>query len=248
MKLTFLGSSHGVPAADRHCQCMMLEVENNVYIFDAGAPVVEGILAAGHSMDDLKTVFITHVHSDHTNNLFALANLCNWYFRTTNVNFYVPEARLWDGVVAYNTATSLLDFDADRLHPVVFDESTVYDDGTIRVTPIATQHMAANGYPAYAFAIEAEGKRILITGDMSQGLKANDFPKIAFEKHFDLLISELAHFDVEQMEENHKKVLCSKFVYTHVNAIEKKFPKIRALNGTLPYPVLIAEDGDIFEI
>ena len=248
MKLTFLGTSHGVPAKDRHCQCVMLEVSGNVYIFDAGAPVVEGILSAEHVMDDLKAVFITHVHSDHTAYLFALVNLCNWYFRTTNVNFYIPEARLWDGLVAYNESTSDLPFDPERLHPIVFSEGVVYDDGVLKVSAIPTKHIEHLGHPAYAFVMEAEGKRILMTGDMSQGLKKDDFPKVAFEKHFDIVIGELAHFDVEQMLENHKNILCDRFLYTHVWPTVTKFPKIRALNGTLPYPVEIVNDGDAFEL
>ena len=248
MKLTFLGTSHGVPAADRHCQSVMLEVGRNVYIFDAGAPVVEGILAAGHEMTDLKAVFITHVHSDHTGCLFSLANLCNWYFRESNVNFYIPEKRLWDGIEAYNEGTSDLPFDLERLHPIVFEEGVVYDDGVLKVSAIPTKHIEHLCHPAYSFVMEAEGKRILMTGDMSIGLKKDDFPKIAFEKHFDIVISELAHFDVEQMMEKYERMLCDRFIYTHVSKTEIKFPKIRALNGTLPYPVDIVNDGDVYEV
>lgn len=247
MKLTFLGTSHGVPAADRHCACAMLEVGENVYIFDAGAPVVEGILKSGHEMDDLKAVFITHVHSDHTGNLFALANLCSWYFKTTNVNFYIPEQRLWDGVMAYHVGTSDSPFASDRLRPIVFDKDFVYDDGVLRVTPVPTHHLFEVNHPAWGFIIEGDGKRILITGDMSQGLKYNDFPAVTFEEHFDIVITELAHFDIEQMPFL-DKILCDKLMFWHVNKIDTKFPKIRALNGTLPYPTYIVEDGESYEV
>ena len=39
MKITFLGTSHGVPAADRYCSCTMLEVNGAHYFIDAGAPL-----------------------------------------------------------------------------------------------------------------------------------------------------------------------------------------------------------------
>lgn len=247
MKITFLGTSHGVPAADRHCSCAMIEVGENVYIFDAGAPVVEGILKSGHAMDDLKAVFITHVHSDHTGNLFSLANLCSWFFRTTNVNFYIPEQRLWDGLLAYNKGTSDAPFASERLHDIVFDEDFVYDDGVLRVTPIPTKHLFKMNHPAYGFVIEGDGKRVLITGDMSQGLDYDDFPTVTFEEHFDIVVSELAHFDIEQMPFL-DKILCDKLIFWHINKTDTKFPKIRALQGTLPYDVLIVDDEDVLEV
>ena len=248
MKITFLGTSHGVPAADRHFSCAMVEVGQNVYIFDCGAPVVEGILKSGHSMDDLKAVFITHVHSDHTGGLFSLADLCSWYFKTTNVNFYIPEQRLWDGVMAYHYGTGDAPFDMDRLHPIVFDENFVYDDGSLRVTVVPTKHLLHVNHPSYAFVIEGDGKRVLITGDMSQWLQHNDFPAITFEKHFDIVITELAHFDIEHMSDFLPKVLCDRMMFWHVHKVEVKFPKIYALKGKLPYDVLTVEDGEVYEV
>ena len=41
MKITFLGTSHGVPAADRYCSSAMIEVNGSVYLIDAGAPVID---------------------------------------------------------------------------------------------------------------------------------------------------------------------------------------------------------------
>ena len=40
MKITFLGTSHGVPAADRYCYCVMIESGKSVYFIDGGAPMI----------------------------------------------------------------------------------------------------------------------------------------------------------------------------------------------------------------
>ena len=36
MKITFLDTCHGVPAADRYCSCTMLEAGGSLYFIDAG--------------------------------------------------------------------------------------------------------------------------------------------------------------------------------------------------------------------
>ena len=41
MKITFLGTSHGVPAKDRFCSSIMLESGGSFYFIDAGAPVMD---------------------------------------------------------------------------------------------------------------------------------------------------------------------------------------------------------------
>ena len=66
MQITFIGTSHGVPAPDRYCQSIFVETEHNSYIVDAGAPVINWMLANGRDLNKLKAVFITHTHCDHT--------------------------------------------------------------------------------------------------------------------------------------------------------------------------------------
>ena len=69
-----------------------------------------------------------------------------------------------------------------------------------------------------------------------------------FEKHFDIVITELAHFDIEEMTPFLDKVLCDRMMFWHVHKVEVKFPKIYALKGTLPYDVLTVEDGEVYEV
>ena len=45
MKITFLGTSHGIPEADRVLSSAMIEVGDNIYLVDAGAPITEKMIS-----------------------------------------------------------------------------------------------------------------------------------------------------------------------------------------------------------
>ena len=62
MKITFLGTSHGVPAANRFCSSYMIEAGNAVYLVDAGAPVADLVLRQGREITDVRAIFTTHIH------------------------------------------------------------------------------------------------------------------------------------------------------------------------------------------
>ena len=47
MKLTFLGTSHGVPEKHRKCTSVLLTVQGKHYIFDAGVPQYTAVKQAG---------------------------------------------------------------------------------------------------------------------------------------------------------------------------------------------------------
>ena len=54
MKITFLGTSHGVPAKDRFCSGYMIEAGDATYLVDAGAPVADLVLRHGKQITVLK--------------------------------------------------------------------------------------------------------------------------------------------------------------------------------------------------
>ena len=62
MKITFLGTSHGVPAADRYCSSTMIDVNGCLYFIDAGAPLIDLLLRRGADLNQVKAVFTTHLH------------------------------------------------------------------------------------------------------------------------------------------------------------------------------------------
>jgi len=77
--------------------------------------------------------------------------------------------------------------DGTRVSCEFYKDGVFFDDGTVKVTSIPTEHFPHS----HAFLVESEGKRILFTGDLRHDFK--DFPAIAFEDELDLIVTEAAH-------------------------------------------------------
>ena len=242
MKITFVGSSHGVPAPDRYCSCAMFEVGKSIYFIDAGAPVIDEILRLGRDVHDVRAVFTTHVHGDHTNGILHMADLMNWYYRDSSADFYVTEQALADSLTTLiSLVGNKLDTERIRFHTV--DADFIYEDENLRLSLIPTKHMAAENRPAYAILIEAEGKRVLFSGDMSYMLEKADVPAIVAEEELDVFICEMAHFGVAQIAPYLETCKAKAVYFNHVYPFDK-FDQIKALNGKYAFPVYLVADRD----
>ena len=248
MKITFMGTSHGVPSAERHCSSTLIETNGAGYIIDAGAPIYDEVLRAGLKYEDIRAIFTTHCHGDHINGLFHFVDLSNWYWRTSNYDVYLTNEAL---VGAIHTVLGAISPGArlaeDRIRLHVASPDTVFADENIKLSYIPTKHMSEGNLSA-AMDIEIEGKRILITGDMSQRLAKEDFPKVAFEREYDLIVCELAHFGIPELTPYLDRVKTKRFAFTH--ASERKFGDIAdlAASGKYPFEILHPNDGDTLEI
>ena len=244
MKLTFLGSSHGVPSECRFCSSAMLEVGDRLYLIDAGAPVIDLLLRAGKRPEQLRAVFTTHAHGDHVGGLPYLLDLCNWYFDHSDMDVYLTEKALVENVTDYVSLVEGRPFCHDRLRLHLADGGTVFDDGTVRVLYVPTSHFPPR--PSYALVIEAENRRLLFTGDLSAGLERHDFPAVAAEKDFDLVACEMAHIGPRDVLPVMASCRTKSFWFQHVYPFDK-FDAIDAMNGSFSYPVYTAHDGDTVE-
>ncbi len=247
MKITFLGTSHGVPAADHYWACTMIEAGGAVYFIDAGAPLMDLLLRRGAELDKIRAVFTTHLHGDHVNGLLAFADLANWYFKTMRMRIYLTEE---EGITAFKKLICLTEgraLDEERVAFRMAQPGLVYEDENIRVTAIPTRHMAGQNRPSYAYLVEADGKKVLFTGDMSQHLALKDFPAYALEHPVDLVVMEMAHFGPEEAVPYLEKCRTKRLEVQHVFPLDK-MEKIRALDGVYGYPVHTPEDGDCVEL
>lgn len=65
MKLTILGSGSPEAYANRASSGYLLEIEEDVILFDCGGGVVDNLIRSGRLPKDVTHLFFTHYHSDH---------------------------------------------------------------------------------------------------------------------------------------------------------------------------------------
>lgn len=244
MKIKFWGTSHGVPSAERYCQSMFIETEHGGYIVDAGAPVMEGLLKENYDLTKLKAVFITHMHGDHVAYIFGLLSLASWYYHDMDFDVYLPEQEGIDTITAFLKMTGC-DFPNDRVRLHLIRDHEVYQDEELKVTAFPTKHLEDAGRPAYGYLLEADGKKVYISGDLN-GEKI-DYPDFLNEEAVDVLIIECAHFAAEKLID---KLHCCKAKQVwpiHVWTLDK-YQIFQEAEKDFSFSMKYPEDGDQYEI
>ena len=234
MKLTFLGTSHGVPEPHRRCSCTMIETHGRYYFVDMGTAPIDELVTRGIPVDAVKGVFVTHMHGDHTNGLIPFLDLISWYFKTAEPTIYLPNAQARTAIEGWLAVNSVTFRDIPILQVA---PGEVFDDGFLKVTAIPTQHIQGS----YSYLVYADVKTVLSTVDLKH--PSVDFP--AVEKKTNLYICEAAHFDPIVYKPIFEAADVERICFNHY--VNRNIGSIMTLaaDETLP-PVVLATDG--FEI
>ena len=206
MKLTFLGTSHGITEKNQFCSSALVSTGGKHYLVDAGAPVLTLLKNHDIPLTDVAGVFITHSHHDHFMGLVTLTQQINEFHQFKDVSFpvFVPDEEdyhrmfafifgdpAFHGRLAYTIYGGLTDPYGDRARRV---SAVIFYDGNLKVTPIPVDHYQN----AHAFLLEAEGKRVVFTGDLLADMP--DYPKVITESDVDLVVTEGAHTRLNKPE------------------------------------------------
>jgi len=89
-KVTFLGTSAGIPTPDRGLPAVIVEVEGELVLFDCGEGTQRQMLRAGLSLGRRMKVFITHLHGDHLFGLPGLVQSMGLLKRVNPLDVYGP--------------------------------------------------------------------------------------------------------------------------------------------------------------
>lgn len=237
MRIIFLGTSHGYPEPNRKCSSALVEVGEKRYLIDIGFDVASELITRAMPLESIDAIFITHMHGDHANGLISFLDVCSWKFKNADPEIYLPASpeKVHSAINGWTSlnGVELRDFKMREIH-----EGVIFDDGNIRVTAFATKHIAVS----YAFLIEAEGKRVLFTGDLRVKETEHDFPISVLDDPLDLAICEAAHFDAKRYlpifeEKNNLKKLCiNHYSPTHIKSVYE-------LKELIKTPMVIACDG-----
>ncbi len=225
-----------MPERHRFCTSIFLQVGENTYIFDAGAPVSALLERMDIPHSSVKGVFITHAHSDHVNGLAAFCSELMWYIGYIDCDpvFCYPEHKCIDAVSHW--IETLFDSTIrESLQNKVYSEGVIFDDGIIRVSALRNKHLNI----AYSFKVEAEGKTIFLSGDLGYGF--GEYLDLLGDEIYDLVVCEGAHHDPGTVNDILAKTPTKRLIINHINP--EREPYLRELENNTSFPCCLAEDG-----
>ena len=176
-----LGTGTPLSEPDRSGPAVAIVVDGTPYLVDAGPGVVRRIQAAGVAglpggdVTQYKTVFFTHLHSDHTLGYPDLL-FTPWVLgRTNGLNVYGPrglKAMTRNLLAAYSEdvhirTAGLEHEDPQTLQPIVHEivPGLVYQDEKVKVFAFRVTH--GEFRHAFGYRIETADRTIVISGDTS---------------------------------------------------------------------------------
>ena len=247
MKIITLGTSHGDPTYSRFNTSTLLDIPGfGGILVDAGTPVLGLLIRKNYPLEKLRAVFITHMHQDHFGGLPDILKF--WVKRLPpekKLQIFLPEAAAMDTIFAF-TELAHRCIRRDMFEIKELAPGCVADWAEVKVQAIATDHFSNEklSFPSYALQFDWAGKTLLCTGDVSRDF--HDFPAGI---KADLAMCELTHYALARALDVLQQQDFGRMIFTHVgnewhgDAAEAKFA---GMVKALPYPAVLAHDGDEF--
>ncbi len=240
MNITIWGSSHGYAEKNRFTSSTIIETGGFIYLLDAGAPVEWLMVNNDKLFENIRGIFITHMHNDHVGSLSSVIEpMLRFHYNDKSSCMFPTEI----GKEGFVNWLKIMGVKEEKLRNIVklsvAVEGKCFDDGNIAVYAKATEHLTDNGNKSYSYIFEADGKRVLFTGDMKGGFP--EYSKNIENESFDLVVCEMAHSNFCDVAEMLKKTNTKKMVITHYSA--RRMEGYEDIIKTFPFPVEIAKDG-----
>jgi ribonuclease BN (tRNA processing enzyme) len=171
-----LGTGQPVPDPDRFGPATVIIVDSSAYLVDCGVGVVRRWAAAirlgigPFRNGDLRRVFITHLHTDHTLGYPELIFTARQQRDLLQVFGPAGTQAMTDNVLAAYTedirvrAESPEHVLAPRIQVREISPGVVYHDSLVTITAFAVQHGTFRG-GAFGFRFQTPDKDIVISGD-----------------------------------------------------------------------------------
>jgi ribonuclease BN (tRNA processing enzyme) len=176
-EIVLLGTGEPEPNPDRFGPATAIVVNGSTYLFDAGAGVVRRMAAAqrsGASVDprNIKAVFLTHLHSDHT---IGLPDVILGTPRKVPLPLYGPagtQKMVKSILEAYKQDIYVRTHGLQHQDPVEDEVNArdipgefVYRDDNLTIMSFEVRH---GSWPhAFGYRIQAPDRTIVISGDTS---------------------------------------------------------------------------------
>jgi len=202
LAVILLGTGYPRPDASHAGPATAVVIGEKWFLIDAGRGATMRIAGTKLKYENLRGVFITHLHSDHTAGLPDVF-ITSWQFgrKSAPLQLYGPSGikQLADSMLQFFAYDIHVRRDLVEKHPAagatigtrVVREGVVYEDRDVRVTAFKVDHAPVE--PAFGYRFDSNGHSIVVSGDTRPNANL-----IRFAKGADILVQEAylpEHFD-----------------------------------------------------
>ncbi|MEL6927351.1 MAG: ribonuclease Z [Cyanobacteria bacterium J06600_6] len=165
MEITFLGTSSGVPTRSRNVSSVALRLPQRaeVWLFDCGEGTQHQLQRSDIKSSQIRRIFVTHMHGDHTFGLMGLIASCGLAGTGQPIDIYGPE-----GLKEYLLTTakySYMNF-GDRLRIHTVKTGVLYEDDEFIVSCRLLKHRI----PAHGYRVEEKDRPGMFNIDKAKAL------------------------------------------------------------------------------
>jgi ribonuclease BN (tRNA processing enzyme) len=189
MQVTILGMGTIVPSGHGVSTSLLVDWHGEVILLDCGPGALDAVERTDHSYRDVRRVFLTHYHADHTLGLGHLVSAINnddSYPRYWGIRVYGPA-----GLAAFIEGWHKLYRSTIPKWPflelIEVGEGMVLSMDSARISAAEVDHGEGR---ALAYRVEENGKSIVYTGDTGY-----TDALVALAREADLLVSECSFPD-----------------------------------------------------
>ena len=230
------GSRSPIPSPGRAQTCVMVRAGENIYIVDIGDGSASNLRNWGIPFNKIKSVLLTHLHSDHISDLADL-HQASWLMqrRKAKLDVYGPQGV---GLVTKGFETAyepdyffrnthhgdqIAPLDVAGLNPLTVDlnQPKIIDEDGLIVTAFEVVHDPVK--PALGYRFDYKGRSLVISGDTSysENLIENsrDVDVLIHEAQANHMINLLRDFNL-QMGANLNAKLMEDITTYHTTPVE----------------------------
>lgn len=256
MQLRVLGSGTIIPMRGRRPTTLLVEWNGETVLLDCGPGALEAVEESGRSYREVRRIFLTHYHPDHTlgvGRLMAALDNDESYPEEARIALYGPEGledflegwrRLYPGTVPKR----------DLIESIEVTDGIVLAVGSASLSAARVIH---GRMPSLAYRLEEGGRSIVYTGDTGYDTRLTELARGA-----DLLVSECSFPDGSDAEGHLTPSLVGRIaaeaaveavLLVHLYPMQFRHPSSAAIvtdsvRRSFDGPVAIAEDGLEIEV
>jgi len=223
--LTVLGSSSGLPQADRATSGYLLKTGHSLSLIDCGGGITSSFLRRGFNPLDVDRIFISHTHPDHVCELPLFIQLIYLRGREKPLEVFVPDefvAPLKGYLPAVYILENKLPFE---LRITGYEHGFVFDED-FRLEAIGNSHLhpyrefiesagLPNKMQCHSFKIQVNGRSVLYSADIGSFDDLRDHLEGT-----DIVIIESTHLDLDQFLKFAQTAKVGRYILTHLGSKE----------------------------